>query len=363
MKYRFSLIKSILAGRISMESKKTKRVLPKEVCIILTYRCNAKCNMCDVWHHPTKASDEITIEDIEKLPSGLRFINITGGEPFIRRDIEEIVRVVRPKTERIVISTNGFFTDRIVQLCEKYPDLGIRISTEGLQKTNDEIRKIPNGFDKTLRTLFTLRRMGIKDIGFGMTVQDLNCMDLLPLYELSDALGYEFATATLHNSHYFHKLDNKIENKDMVCTEFKRLVIAQLKSTSVKKWFRAYFNYGLMNYIYGGKRLLKCEMGTESCFLDPSGDLLACNGMEVKIAMGNIREKSFVDIWNSENADKVRSLVKTCNKQCWMVGNAAPIIKKHLHKPSSWVLKNKLRVLLNKEPMLCFPDKQDQESE
>src|SRR5574337_2125147 len=105
---------------------------PKEICIILTYRCNAKCNMCDVWHYPTKSSEEITIKDIEKLPSGLRFINITGGEPFIRQDIAEIIEVIRPKTGRIVISTNGFFTDRILGLCQKYPDLGIRISIEGL---------------------------------------------------------------------------------------------------------------------------------------------------------------------------------------------------------------------------------------
>ena len=97
---------------------------------------------------------------------------------------------------------------------------GIRISTEGLQRTNDAIRGIPDGFDRGLRTLFTLRRMGIKDIGFAMTVQDMNCKDFLPLYELSDALNYEFATATLHNSHYFHKLDNRIDNKEMVCREF-----------------------------------------------------------------------------------------------------------------------------------------------
>ncbi len=330
---------------------------PKEICIILTYRCNAKCNMCDVWHYPTKANDEITIEDIKKLPSGLRFINVTGGEPFIRRDIEDIIKVIRPKTERIVISTNGFFTDRIVALCEKYPDLGIRISTEGLQKTNDAIRKIPGGFDRTLRTLLTLRRMGIRDIGFGMTVQDMNCKDLLPLYELSDALGYEFATATLHNSHYFHKLDNAINDKDMVCSEFSKLITELLKSNSVKKWFRAYFNYGLMNYIYGGKRFLPCEMGTESCFVDPSGDVLACNGMDEKIPMGNIKEQTFDEIWNSTQADKVRNMVKTCQKQCWMVGNAVPVIKKYLYKPAAWVLKNKLRVLLNKEPLLCFPDK------
>ena len=330
---------------------------PKEVCIIVTYRCNAKCNMCDVWHYPTKAEEEITVEDIRRLPSGLRFINITGGEPFIRRDIEEIIQVIRPKTERIVISTNGFFTDRIVKLCEKYPDLGIRISTEGLQKTNDAVRRIPDGFDRTLRTLLTLRRMGIKDIGFGMTVQDMNCKDLMPLYELSDALGYEFATATLHNSHYFHKLDNEVKDKDMVCSEFSRLITELLKSKSVKKWFRAYFNYGLMNYIYGGKRFLPCEMGTESCFVDPSGDVLACNGMDVKMPMGNIRKQSFEEIWNSGQADRVREAVKACQKQCWMVGSAAPAIKKYKYKPVLWVIKNKMLVMLNKTPALCINNK------
>lgn len=332
---------------------------PREICIILTYRCNAKCNMCDVWHYPTKSSEEITAKDIEKLPSGLRFINITGGEPFLRQDIAEIIEAIRPKTRRIVISTNGFFTDRIVGLCQKHPDLGIRISIEGFQKANDTIRGIPEGFDRGLRTLFTLRKMGLKDIGFGMTVQDMNCKDLIPLYELSNALGYEFATATLHNSHYFYKLDNRIENKEVVCKEFSRLIVELLKSKSIKKWFRAYFNYGLMNYIYGGNRFLKCEMGSESCFIDPSGDVLPCNGMNCKMPMGNIKESSFEDIWNSKRADAVRSAVDTCDKRCWMVGNAAPVIKKHIRIPMKWIVKNKLRVMMNKEPELCLPNMGD----
>jgi MoaA/NifB/PqqE/SkfB family radical SAM enzyme len=142
--------------------------------------------MCDVWHYPTKSSDEIKLKDIEKLPSGLRFMNVTGGEPFIRKDINEIIDVIRLKTNRIVISTNGFFTEKIIELFKKYPDLGIRISIEGLQKSNDTIRGIRNGFDRGLRTLLTLRRMGIKDIGFGMTVQDVNCRDLFRATEITE---------------------------------------------------------------------------------------------------------------------------------------------------------------------------------
>lgn len=329
--------------------------LPKEICVILTYRCNAKCNMCDVWHYPTKSSDEITLSDLEKLPSGLRFINITGGEPFLRKDILEIVKLLQHKTNRIVISTNGFFTERIIEVCKQFPNLGIRISIEGLQKSNDTIRGIRNGFDRGLRTLLTLRRMGVKDIGFGMTVQDMNYKDLLPLYELSNALNYEFATATLHNSHYFCKQDNRIENTDLVCNEFSKLTVELLKSKSIKKWFRAYFNYGLMNYLRGGNRFLKCEMGSESCFIDPSGDVLPCNGMSCKMAMGNIRKQTFEEIWNSDQAFKVRKAVDLCKKECWMVGSAAPVMKKHMSVPIRWIVKNKLRLMMNKEPELCFP--------
>jgi len=311
--------------------------------IIVTYRCNARCNMCDVWKSPTKPSEEIGLDVIDKLPE-MFFTNITGGEPFVRADLPEIVSALRKKTKRIVISTNGFFTDRIISLCRKYPDLGIRISIEGLQETNDKIRGIPDGYNRTQETLNKLRKMGIKDIGFGMTVQDVNCHDLIPLYRMSADLGYEFATATLHNSHYFHKLDNKIEDKEKVCAEFEKLIKLLLKSKRPKNWFRAYFNQGLINYIHGNKRFLPCEMGKDGFFVDPYGDVLACNGMDEKQSMGNLNDQTWDEIWNSERAEQVRNMVKTCNKNCWMIGSAAPAMWHRPLRPIMWVAKRKLGV-------------------
>ena len=154
--------------------------------IIVTYRCNARCNMCNVWANPSKASEEIGVETLEKLPQ-MFFANITGGEPFVREDLPDMVGVLRKKTKRLVVITNGYFTDRVISLCRKFPDIGIRISIEGLPKANDAIRGIPDGFDKGLRTLLELRAMGLKDIGFSTTVQDLNCEDLVPLYRSEEA--------------------------------------------------------------------------------------------------------------------------------------------------------------------------------
>jgi MoaA/NifB/PqqE/SkfB family radical SAM enzyme len=269
------------------------------------------------------------------------FANITGGEPFVREDLPEIVGVLRGKAKRLVVITNGYFTDRVVSLCRRFPDIGVRISIEGLPKANDAIRGIPDGFDRGLRTLLELRAMGLKDIGFSTTVQDLNCADVVPLYRLAGALGYEFATAAVHNSHYFHKWDNKIGDKEKVCGELERLVGELLRSDRAKDWFRAYFNYGLVNYIRGNPRLLPCEMGSNGFFLDPWGDVLVCNGMDEKRPIGNLKEEGWDDIWRGRRAKEARDAVRNCGKNCWMIGSAAPAMWHHPVKPVLWVLRNK----------------------
>jgi MoaA/NifB/PqqE/SkfB family radical SAM enzyme len=303
--------------------------------------------MCLVWQNPTRPEEEIRPQVLEKLPR-LFFVNITGGEPFIRQDLSEIVEILRKKSERMVISTNGYFTDKIISLCKRYPRLGIRISIEGLAKANDEIRRIPDGFDRTLRTLLELKSMGIKDIGFAMTVQDLNFHDIVPLYLLAQGLGLEFATAVIHNSHYFHKWDNRIENKKGAAAELYRLINLLLKSKRPKEWFRAYFNYGLINYINGNRRLLPCSMARDGFFVDPWGDVLSCNGMDKKYVIGNLKEKTWDEIWNNKSVENARQKVKDCTRNCWMIGSAAPAIWRHPLRPVIWVLKNKLKQSLGK---------------
>ena len=165
--------------------------------VIVTYRCNARCNMCSRYKEPSRPEEEISLETIRKLPK-MYFTNITGGEPFLRTDLKEIVRELYKKSDRIVISTNGYFTDRILDLAREFPQVGIRISIEGLEETNNEIRGLENGFQRGYGTLKKLREMGMKDVGFGMTVQEKNAPELVPLYEISDRLGMEFATASLH---------------------------------------------------------------------------------------------------------------------------------------------------------------------
>lgn len=308
--------------------------------VIVTYRCNARCNMCSRYKRPSSPDEEISLDTIRKLPP-MYFTNITGGEPFIRTDLKDIVRELYKKSDRIVISTNGFFTDRIIDLCEEFPNVGIRISIEGLEETNNAIRGLDDGFNRGYTTLKKLVEMHHPDVGFGMTVQDANAKDLVPLYKLSDELNMEFATASLHNSFYFVESNNIIKDRPMVAKNFENLINELLKSNSPKKWFRAYFNHGLINYIYGQKRLLPCDMAFDTFFIDPYGDVMPCNGTKEKEVMGNLNEQSWDMLWNSEQAEKVRKKVRSCNRNCWMIGSVSPAMHKYIWVPAAWVIKHK----------------------
>lgn len=318
----------------------------KDALIAITYRCNARCRMCNTWGHPTRPEDEIKPRDLESLPD-LDFCNITGGEPFVREDIEEFVQLLSKKAKRIVISTNGFFTERVIRLAKRFPFVGIRVSLEGLAEVNDRLRGLPNGFNKGLRTLVELQRVGLKDIGFGITITDDNIQDLMPLYQLSSSMGVEFATAAVHNSFYFHKFDNRINKLDDFQIEIKKLIKALLGHKKVKNWFRAYFNHGLLNYAAGKPRLLRCPAVNKLIFIDPLGNLMPCNGMEFPI--GNLKQSSFEEIWRSSKLKEASEQVAACKKECWMIGSVAPEMKSNIFKPSVWVIKSKIKLALGKE--------------
>ncbi len=326
-----------------------------ECAVITTYRCNARCQMCHTWQNPTRKSEEFPVEILEKLPGGMQRLNITGGEPLLRDDIKDIVKVLDTKTHRLEISTNGYFTDRIVKVCECFPHITIRVSVEGLPRLNDELRGIKDGFDHGLHTILQLRDMGVRDIGFAIVISNRNCADLLDLYSLCSALGVEFSNATMHNSFYFHKHDNRIEDLPAVEKQMRSFIERLLTSRrsnlrmQLKDWGRAYINYGLLRYMQGEARTIPCGAASDTFFVSPWGEILACNGSPEPWVMGNLRTQSFEEIWQSPQAEAAREKVRQCRRYCWMTGTAVPAMRKKPWVPLWWVLRNKARFAMGKE--------------
>lgn len=326
-----------------------------ECAVITTYRCNARCKMCDIWKYPTKAEEEFDPNILKKIPSGIKRLNVTGGEPTLRKDIFEILEILDKKTKRLELSTNGIFSKRIIEIAKIFPEITIRISIEGFPEINDEQRGIKNGFEKALKTILDLKQLGLKDIGFAIVISDKNIKDLNYLNLLSQYLDIEFSQSTLHNSFYFHKDDNKLENIEYFEEKMKGFIKELLTSKRrniklrIKDWFRAYINAGLLRYIKGEQRAIKCYAGFESFFVDPWGRVLACNGSLEPWIMGDLNTQSFNEIWHSKTADEVRELVKNCTRGCWMAGSSVPAMLKNIIIPVIWVLENKIKLFLGQD--------------
>ena len=295
--------------------------------IITTYRCNAKCKMCSRWQHQSRIDEEFEPELILKLPH-MHFINITGGEPFLRDDIMEIVEYAHKKADRVVISTNGSMTDKILSVMSAFPKTGLRISIEGLPKTNDDIRGIPSGYEKAKATLEKLSELGCTDIGISMTISDDNYQDALPLYKLCQEKGYQFATGVTHNSFFFESYSNEIKKVDEISQVLQELADEMRKSGSLKTKYRAIFNEELLRRVNGQRVSFPCKCGSHFFAITPYGDMIACLGSERPIQMGNLKEKDFWMIYESKKSQIARKQVEHCTRNCCMSGNIAGEMKR-----------------------------------
>ncbi|MCK5505353.1 MAG: radical SAM protein, partial [Thermodesulfovibrionia bacterium] len=262
-------------------------------------------------------------------------------------DLEDIVELLYPKAMTLEISSNGLHAERLEPIIKKYPCIKIRFSLEGCEATNNKIRGEKDGYKKKVDGLLRLKELGGKDLGFSMVIQDDNADEAVELFRLAKKHGFEFATATLHNGFQFHKSDNVPYNRAETAGHMGKLINEMLKGLNIKNWFRAYLNMGLMAKVLGHKRMLKCAAGTDFAFIDPWGDVYACN-VRPDLRAGNLETQSWDEIWNSEVAGALKEKVNGCNHNCWMVGSAKTAMRRPKYPklpkagPLLWVVYNKL---------------------
>jgi len=328
-----------------------------DLTVISTYRCNSKCQMCYIWQNPTSPIEEVALETLNKLPHGFDNVNVSGGEPTLRKDLREIIDILYPKGRIIEISSNGLYPEKIIPIIKKYPNIKVRFSLEGDELTNNNIRGEHNGYKKKVDGLLKLKEAGGTDLGFAFVIQDENADQLVNVYELTKKLGVELSTSTLHNAFQFHKNDNYMYNGAKVAKYVESLIYAMLKTNSVKNWFRAYLNLGLISKLLGQDRLIKCTAGTDFMFIDPFSDVFACN-VRPDLIVGNLEKQSWAEIIESEIFKKKLNAVAVCKQNCWMVTTARTAMRSNIipsfpkMQPLLWVLKNKLKISIGKS--ICF---------
>ncbi|HTR81193.1 MAG TPA: radical SAM/SPASM domain-containing protein [Bacteroidota bacterium] len=325
-----------------------------DVTVITTYRCDSKCSMCYIWKYPTAPSEEVSLKSLEKLPGGIDNLNVTGGEPTLRKDLMEICEILHPKAKKLEISSNGLNASVLEPIIKRFPHTKVRFSLEGFELTNNKIRGEEDGFNKKVNGLRRLKELGGTDLGFATVIQDDNVQELAKLYQLTRKMGVELATSALHNAFQFHKSDNIPYNRTRVAREIQNLITEMLRTNSVKNWFRAYLNLGLMEKVLGHDRLIECTAATDFIFVDPWSDVYACN-VRPDLLTGNLEEQSWEEVFNGPKAVEIRKKVAACTQNCWMVTTARTAMRNprltFLPKlpVMAWVVLNKAKVTLGRD--------------
>ncbi len=322
-----------------------------DLTVIPTFRCNSRCQMCYIWKNPTEPKLEVTAETLAKLPGGFDNLNLSGGEPTLRRDLAALVDVLYPKARIMEISSNGLHPEKLVPIIKKYPNIKVRFSLEGDEATSNRIRGEEAGYATKVKGLRMLQEAGGTDLGFAFVIQDENVDQLVRTYEFARAQGFELATSTLHNAWQFYKNDNYFYDRVKVARQVEGLITIMLSSGKVKNWFRAYLNLGLVEKILGHPRLIPCVAGTGFAFIDPWSDVWACN-VRSDLPLGNLAKDTWETILASETAQRSIGKVRACEQNCWMVTTARTAMRSELLPsapkagPLFWVIKNKLKLAL-----------------
>lgn len=160
------------AATVAVDAQITRRH-PLSVVHFVTRRCNARCSFCFIdFDHPSPRSAEMSLEEIDRLTRtfgpALMNVNLTGGEPFLRGDLTDIVRCYYRNADvrSVYITSNGWFTDRAVSLAQtvrrEHPDraLIVSLSIDAFAADHDAVRRVDGLFDRAMTTYHALAELG-----------------------------------------------------------------------------------------------------------------------------------------------------------------------------------------------------------
>lgn len=294
----------------------------------VTYRCNSRCLSCDIWKNYIKdkslLKEELSIEEIKAIFlqfKHLESVGITGGEPFLRDDLADIIREIKARS--IIISTNGLMPERIIKSVGEIvkinhiKELGISISIDAIGDSNDMVRGVKGSYEKSLKTIRLLKKMQKKNkkiaIGISNTISKVNIKDVLKVYELAKRLDVIFSTRLAQSSGLFY---NNISSKIFIDKEDMPSIRGIFQFLLKEQPRNVFYRYYLEKFIKNpNKQPVKCFSGFNSFFIDPYGNLYPCIMLNRKI--GNLKEKSLRQLLNSSEAEKIKEDISKNKCSCW----------------------------------------------
>lgn len=355
---------------------------PINITLSVTNKCQSKCKTCNIWqlYNGSDAKDGNTIQDEMSLDEYVRlfrslghvyFVNMSGGEPFLRRDFADIVEAANDLLTPTVIHTptNALMPERIEEVTENI--LGrlaasgrtvlftVKPSMDGVGELHDRIRGVPGNFEKLQDTIERLKRLKNRypnlEVGTGTVISTLNIAKMQEIAEFAYSLSLDSYISEIAEQR--EELFNIKESITPSTDDYEK-AIKQFARTSRKHLtgngqlgkrtgaFRLVYYDLVVRILREQRQVLPCYAGISNIHISPYGDVWPCCILAYEKSMGRLRDfdYDFWRIWRSDRAKDVRSYIRHGNCWCQLANQAYSNIllsTRAMSKVASIVLKRR----------------------
>ena len=333
-----------------------KKFNPMTITYSVTAACQSRCKTCQIGamfcQDPTRPQKDLKLDEIEKIFKSMKpvyFFNMSGGEPFMRDDLPEIVelackylkpRVVHTPNNAILSEKIIKNTEKIIQIVRKYdPSVPVTVkpSIDGVGDKHDEIRGVKGNFKCLLKTIDGLKKLEEKYDNFhlelGTVISNFNINDLDEIEDFVHSLGVEsYRNEVAECRTEFFNLEDEItppaEVYQKLIKDFARKVednIGKKKKLARTTEAMRVVYYDLAGKILAEKRqVIPCYAGVSNVHINYDGGVWPCCVLGYEQEMGNLRDYDydFQKLWYSDKAFEVRKYIKEKNCACPLANQA-----------------------------------------
>ena len=344
-------------------------ILPEYVTFFVTNECNARCEHCFYWKELGAPVNALSLGEIEKISGTMGdflFLLLTGGEPFLRNDFSEIVKIFykNNNVRKINIFTNGNLPKEtsvvMTKIMTECPDAYITlfVSLDEIGDEHDKNRGIKGIYKNALETIRCMKEIQAVyaklTLGIALVYTSFNEKRILDIYNFCkgnikvDTINCAFIRGAVRNTNAkacsidnFIELQKTLEN-DLIKNRLRGARDPILGNLVAAVKFESFTQ--LIKIVKEDRYLFPCYAGKINAVIYPNGDVFPCELLNEK--MGNLRDVNydFKKIWFSEKSEKIRETIKVDRCYCTHECNLVPNIMFNL-RFSFKVIKNFLRLI------------------
>lgn len=326
---------------ISSQDKASSKIISaknpylKEVHFDITSRCNLKCLHCYQKPYLSKDTGEMQTNEIKSLIDQLAKMNIgklviSGGEPFLREDLIEIIDYAFKKGIIVpTVFTNGtILNDSLVKICNYDKPISLAVSLDGYNENINDFIRGSDSFKRTIKFLNYIlisQKKGSKvKIVIDTMIHPKNFENLQEMFLFLSKLGVQRWRASLpRNQGSFTENQNKLKIElDKVFFEYEKFILWYLKEgrkiSSIDIQIESFFRTALIERkkaVFFKEDSCCCEYKKRALAIKPNGDVVGCTAF-TNLIIGSLKQKSIKEIWRSQQMQQLKQIRISDIKEC-----------------------------------------------